>query len=111
MLAWIFNWVVSALAVMLVAYIIPGIHVDGFMAALIAAVMMAVVNTLIAPIVGLLALPVTIVTLGLFGWVINAAMFGLAAYLVPGFSVDGFLPALIGSAVLAIVNGVLGLKK
>ncbi|MDH4379135.1 MAG: phage holin family protein [Vampirovibrionales bacterium] len=111
MLAWIFNWVVSALAVMLVAYIIPGIHVDGFMAALIAAVMMAVVNTLIAPIVGLLALPVTIVTLGLFGWIINAAMFGLAAYLVPGFSVDGFLPALIGSAVLAIVNGVLGLKK
>ncbi len=111
MLAWIFNWIVSALAVMLVAYIIPGIHVDGFMAALIAAVMMAVVNTLIAPLVGLLALPVTILTLGLFSWVINAAMFGLAAYLVPGFSVDGFLPALIGSALLAIVNGVLGLKK
>jgi putative membrane protein len=108
MVGWILHWVVAAFAVMLVAYIVPGIHVNGFMAALIAAVMMAVVNTLIAPVIGLLALPVTILTLGLFGWVINAAMFGLAAYLVPGFSVDGFLPALIGSALLAIVTGLLG---
>jgi putative membrane protein len=99
---------VSALAVMLVAYVVPGIHVDNFTAALIAAIMIAVVNTLVAPIIGLLALPVTILTLGLFGWVINAAMFGLAAYLVPGFSVDGFFPALIGSILLAIITGVLG---
>jgi putative membrane protein len=108
MLGWILHWIVSALAVMLVAYVVPGIHVDGFTSALIAAVMLAVVNILIRPIIELLSLPVTILTLGLFGWIINAAMFGLAAYVVPGFSVDGFLPALIGSALLAIVTGLLG---
>ena len=112
MLLSIVKWIILALALILVANITPGMEISGFMAALISVAVIALVNTFIRPIVMFLALPINIVTLGLFAFVINALLFALAAFLVPGFSLDGFVPALIGSLLFSlfslIVNMVVG---
>ena len=86
----------NALALLVIAHVVPGIHV-GLIAALVAALVLGAVNAVVRPVLILLTLPVTIVTLGLFLLVINAAMFGLVAWLVPGFVVHGFGAALLGS--------------
>ncbi len=96
MIRFLVRWVLSALALILIAYLVPGIHVT-FVAALIAALVMGIINALIRPLLVILTLPITVITLGLFLLVVNAALFGLAALLVPDFKVDGFVPALIGS--------------
>jgi len=101
------NLVVSGIAVLISAYIIPGIGVDGFFSAVVVAVVLAIVNALVRPIVKLLTLPITMLTLGLFSFVITALMVLLTAAIVPGFSVDGFLSALGFGVVLSLVNGVL----
>src|ERR1700757_330312 len=88
-------WLVSALALWLVARIVPGIEVRDFGAALIAAIVIALVNAVIGPILRFIALPLTIVTLGLFRLVINALLLRLAAAIAPGFRVRGFLNAVI----------------
>lgn len=102
------NILVSAVAVFASAYILPGVHVADFFTAIIVAIILAVVNGVLKPILVILTLPITIVTLGLFYLVINAAMILLVAALVPGFKVDGFLWALVYSLVLSIVSSVLG---
>jgi len=86
----ILRWVVNALAVMLAAYLIPGVSVTNFWSALITALVMGLINAIIRPLVVILTLPVNIITLGLFTLVINALMFWLAAYFVPGFDINGF---------------------
>lgn len=98
---------ISTLAVALSAYVLPGVTVDGPVAALVVAVVLGVINVLLKPILVLLTLPVTIVTLGLFLFVINALMVLLAAAIVPGFHVDGFWWALLFSLVLSLVGSVL----
>jgi putative membrane protein len=98
---------ISAVAVFAAAYILPGVHVASFWTALVVAVILGVVNLLVKPLIVILTLPVTIVTLGLFLFVINAAIILLVAWLVPGFKVDGFWWALIYSVVLSIISGVL----
>lgn len=102
MILFIVRLVLNALALMLVAYLIPGIGLSGFGTAVIAALVLGLVNALIRPLVSLLALPVTILTLGLFSLVINAAMFGLAAWFVPGFSIAGFGPAFWGALLYTV---------
>ncbi len=97
-------WLVNALCLLGVAHLVPGVHVVNFTAALIAAAVLGLLNTFIRPVLSLLTLPITLLTLGLFSFVLNALMFGLAAYFLDGFNVDGFWPALIG----ALLFGVLG---
>lgn len=104
MLNAIIRWILLALAIMLVAFIIPGINVAGFWAALIAALVIGLINLFIRPIIMALALPINLLTLGLFTFVINALLLMLAGYLVPGFNVNGFIPALLGSILLSILS-------
>jgi putative membrane protein len=101
------NWFLSALAVWVVAQFVRGFHVNGVAAALIAALVIGFVNATLGALLKLITLPLTIVTLGLFWLVINALMLEIAAALVPGFRIDGFLPAFFGAIVLSLVNMVL----
>jgi putative membrane protein len=101
------HFIVSALAILVTAYILPGVHVDGIVAALVLAVVLGVINTILRPILVFLTLPLTIVTLGLFILVINGLLVMLASYIVPGFSVASFWWALLFGIVLAIVSWVL----
>lgn len=101
------NLIVSVLAVIISAYILPGVKVDGFLTAIVVAVILGAVNMFIKPILLLLTLPLNILTLGLFTFVINAFLILLVSNLVPGFKVSGFLWALIFSLVLSIVSAFL----
>lgn len=101
------NLVLSAVAVFIASYILPGVHVASFTSALIAAVVLGVINAVLKPILLILTLPINILTLGLFTFVLNAVLIMVAAAIVPGFSVDGFIWALILSVVLTIINSVL----
>lgn len=87
---------INAVALWIIAHVVPGIHV-GAVSAIVAALVLGAVNAVVRPLLIILTLPVTILSLGLFLFVINAATFGLAAWLVPGFQVHGFGAALIGS--------------
>jgi putative membrane protein len=98
------RWLLSALALLAVAYLYPGVRVESFFAAVIAALVLGLVNALVRPILILLTLPVTIITLGLFLFVINAGLFWFVAQVVKGFSVDGFLSALVGSILYSLVT-------
>jgi len=103
----IIHWVVSALAILLTAYLLPGVHVDGIVAALILAVVLGVINAFLRPLLVVLTLPITILTLGFFVLIINGLLVMLASYIVPGFTIDGFWWALAFGIVLAIVSSVL----
>ncbi len=100
-----FHWFTSAIAILVAAYIVPGVMVTP-VGALVAAVVLGAVNLFIRPILLILTLPITILTLGLFSLVINALMAMLAAYLVPGLIIVGFWPAFFFALVLSIVNWV-----
>jgi putative membrane protein len=104
---WIVNWLLGALALWLVAQIIPGIQIRGFGAALLATIVIAIVNITIGPILRFIAWPITVLTLGLFRWVLNAFLLKLASMFTPGFRIDGFLNALLGSLVLTVLDIVL----
>lgn len=107
MLVWIARWLLNALALYIVSLIVPGIHIVNFSSALIAVIIIGLVNTLIKPILFLLTLPITLITLGLFSLVLNALMLMLAGSVTYGFRVDGFGAALLGSILLSIVTMVL----
>jgi len=98
----IVRWLLLAAALLLVAYLYPGVTVKSFGAAMIAAFVLGLFNTLLRPILVLLTLPVTVLTLGLFLFVINALMFYFAASVLDGFHVAGFLAALIGSLLYSL---------
>ena len=104
MLMLLARWIVNAAALLLVAYLYPGVAVTSFFAALIAALVLGLVNAVIRPILVLLTLPVTIVTLGLFIFVINALLFWFVANVVQGFAVSGFVAALVGSILYSIIT-------
>ncbi|HYU44900.1 MAG TPA: phage holin family protein [Terriglobales bacterium] len=101
------NWVLSALAVWIVSRVVPGISVSGPMAALIAALAIGFINATLGALLKILTFPLTLLTLGLFWFVINAAMLKLASALVPGFEVHGFAAALIGAILLSLVSSLL----
>ena len=100
----ILKWLCSALALLAVAYLYSGVVVTSFTGALIAAAVLGVLNTIIRPLLVLLTLPVTLVTLGLFMFVINALRFWAAASLVSGLNVNGFWAALIGSLIYSLLQ-------
>ena len=104
MLSLIARWIINAAALLLVAYLYPGVTVASFWAAMLAALVLGLVNALIRPLLVLLTLPVTVLTLGLFLFVINALMFWLAAEIVSGFRVTGFWAALIGSVLYSLIT-------
>jgi putative membrane protein len=95
----ILKWLLAACALLLVAYLYPGVQIPNFTSALIAAAVIGLLNTLVRPVLVILTLPVTVVTLGLFLFVINALMFWAAASLLDGFGVNGFGAALLGSLI------------
>ena len=103
MRSFVIRLALNALALLVIAWIVPGIHV-GPISAVVAALVLGAINAVVRPILIVLTLPVTILTLGLFLLVINSAMFGLAAWLVPGFTVHGFGAALAGSILYTIAG-------
>jgi putative membrane protein len=108
MLNLLLTWIVTALSLLLITRLDIGITVRDFGTALIAAVVIGLVNGILGPILGLLALPLTILTLGLFAFVVNALLFWAAAGLVKGFSLrNGFWSALLGSVVLSLCNSLI----
>lgn len=98
---------ISALVAFGLSYLLSGVHIDKFTTALLLAVVLAVMNALVKPILVILTLPITIITLGLFLFVINALIILLATKVVPGFSVDGFWWALLFSILLSLVSSIL----
>lgn len=101
------TWLVAAVSLVITAQVVPGFDVDTFTAAAIAAIIMGLINAIVRPILVLMTLPLTILTLGLFLLVVNAISIGLVAYLTPGFTVTGFFPAVVGSLVLSFVSSLL----
>ena len=100
----LFRWIINAVALLIVANVVPGFGVDTFYSALIAALVLGLVNALIRPLLFILTLPVTILTLGLFTFVINALMILLVSTIVKGFAVDGFVPALLAALFLWVIS-------
>ena len=103
----IVRWLLLAAALLLVAHLYPGVVVNSFGSAMIAAFVIGLLNTLLRPILVLLTLPVTVITLGLFLFVINALMFYFAASMLDGFQVTGFTAALIGSLIYTLCSMVI----
>ena len=100
-------WILNAIALLIVAYLLPGISVASFGAALIAALVLGLLNTLVKPVLILLTLPITVVTLGLFLLVLNALVFWFAGSILKGFQVAGFWWALAGAIVYSLISGLL----
>jgi putative membrane protein len=98
------NWLLSAVSLMIVAAIVPGIEIAGFGTALIAAVVIGLVNATLGLLLKIMTFPLTLITLGAFLIVINALMLKVAAALMPGFRVKGFLPAILGAVLLSLVH-------
>lgn len=103
-MALLLHWLLSAVSLLIVAHLVPGFRVDGFGAALLAAVVVGLVNGTLGLFLKIVTFPVTVITFGLFFFVINALMLKMAASVVPGFHVDGFGPAFLGAIVLALLN-------
>lgn len=100
----IYHILITALGLLLAAYFIPGIIVSSLYIAIISAVIIGLLNLIIRPIVIILTLPINILTLGLFTFVINATLFWFAASFIDGFTVSGFVPALLGSILVSVFS-------
>ena len=98
------NWLLSAVSLMIVAAIVPGIEIAGFGTALVAAVVIGLVNAPLGFFLKVVMFPLTLITLGAFLFVINALMLKVAAALLSGFRVKGFLPAILGAILLSLVH-------
>ena len=96
------KWILFALLIMLIAWIIPGISVSGFWGAMFVVVIISLVNLFVRPLVTFISIPINILTLGLFSLVINTLLFLLVAKLSPGFTIDGFLSGFIGAFILSV---------
>jgi putative membrane protein len=103
------RFLVTGVAVLLAAKIVPGIHIDGVAAGLAAAIVLALLNALVRPLLYLFSVPFIVVTLGLFIVLINALLLELTAWLVKGFTIDGFWPAFWGALLISLVGTVLNL--
>ena len=104
MIGILINWVISAMVIFSIAYVIPGVHVLDFTTALVVALILGIINAFLKPILLILTLPINILTLGLFTFVLNAILIILVSNIVPGFTVDGFIWALIFGVILSIAN-------
>lgn len=104
----IISLIVCTISILILNYLLPGIDVSGVGAAIVTAIVIGIVNAIVKPLLTVLTIPITIITLGLFLLVINALMVLLVDYFVEGFTVDGFWWALIFSILLSIVNTIIG---
>ena len=100
---------INALAVAITAYLLPNVAIDSFLTAVVVAVVLSVINTFIKPVIKILTLPINLLTLGLFSFVINGLVIWFASRLVEGFTVTGFIWAIIFSIVLSIISSVLSI--
>ena len=103
------RWLVLTGAVLVAAWLLEGIRVDGFLPALLAAGALGLLNAFLRPILIILTLPINVLSLGLFTFVLNGLMLKLASELIPGFAVQGFWTAVLGALVIGIVSGLLNL--
>ena len=99
-----FRWLILTLAVLLTAYLMDGIHVSGFFSAFFAAAVLGILNALFRPVLLILTLPINILTLGFFTFVINAALLKMASGIIPGFEVRGFWTAVFGSLLISVIS-------
>ena len=104
---YLISFIGSAVALLITAYVVPGVEILDFTALILATIIVGLINTFIRPILRLLTLPITLVTFGLFAIVINAITFALAALFAPGFEIDGIIPAFAGAIVLSIVSTII----
>ena len=107
MIGILIRWLTATGAILLTAYLLSGIHVDGFLSAFLAAAMLGILNALFRPIALLITLPINVLTLGLFTFVINALMLKMASGLISGFDVHGFGSAIVGSLMVSIISWLL----
>ena len=103
----IVNWLVAAVALFIVAKVISGFEIRGFGEALVAAAVIAIVDVTLGPVLRFISFPITLLTLGLFRFVIYAVVLKVAALFSPGFRISGFIPALVGAVVLTILRSIL----
>ena len=103
------RWAVNVAALFLTSNLIKGIHIDGLVAGLVAATLLGVVNAVIRPIIGFFTWPLNFLTLGIFPFILNGAMLMLVGNLVEGFTVEGFIPAILGAVVLGFISYLLNL--
>lgn len=108
MTSFLAHWLVLAVALWVTTQLVPGVTVSGWGALAVGAAVLGVVNTVVRPVLTLLTFPLTILTLGLFYFVVNGAAFGLAAALVPGFAVRSFLSAILGALVTGLAAWMVG---
>ena len=104
------HWFIASLAIIISAYLLPGVHVESFLAALATALVLGLLNLFLKPILIFFTLPINILTLGLFTLIINAAVIMLTTVIVPGFKIDSWGWAILFSIVLAIINILFGKK-
>lgn len=107
-MGFLIHWAIVAIALWVTTHIVPGVTVASFGTLVLAALILGLVNALVKPVLVILTLPLTLLTLGLFYFVVNGIAFGLAAALVPGFSVASFMAAILGALVVSLVSWVLG---
>lgn len=100
---------INSVALYVTAYLVPGFQVDTWQSLLIAALVLGIINAFVKPVAQLITLPITFITLGLFSLVLNVLLLWVAAAVTPGFSIDGFITAAIGSIVLSLVTAFLGM--
>ncbi len=105
---WLIRWILSAVALLIVAHFVPGFYVRSFWWALVAAAVIGLVNSTIGLLAKIVTFPFIILTLGLFWFVVNAAMLIVASWIVPGFHISGFVPAFWGAVALAVQHVILG---
>ncbi|MDD5491512.1 MAG: phage holin family protein [bacterium] len=103
------RWGVNTLSLILTGYVVRGIHVDSLWAALMAALLLGLVNAFIKPVLILLTLPINILTLGLLTFIINGMLLSFVAWAIPGFIIDGFLWAVLGALILSIISTLLSI--
>jgi len=101
------NWILSAIAIVVISNYLPGVSVASFTTALVVALVLGIINAVIKPIIVILTLPINILTLGLFTFVINAMLILIVARLVPGFTIAGFVPALIAAIALWLISTII----
>jgi len=107
MMGFLIRWLILTVAIIVASYLLEGIHISGFFSAFFAAAALGILNALFMPILILLTLPINILTLGLFTFIINALMLKMASGVIPGFEVYGFWTAVFGSLIISVVSSLL----
>lgn len=103
----LFKWIALTLSILIVSYLLDGIHVDSFGSAFLAAAALGVLNTVVRPVLLLLTLPINLLTLGILTFIINALLLLFVSAIIPGFDVDGFWVAVIGAVLISVIHAIL----